>query len=123
MNVVGQRIKCIASEKEAFTLEGGKVIRWSASGEGKSQVFQASNGTRMILRSDNGEWWNRSKNAEANCQWAQVWYGEYPYGSWGIGFRVSNEGAVYTEEFETEINPRGQTSAELFVRDCRTYCP
>lgn len=122
MNVVGQRLKCISSEKEAFTFEDGKIIRWSAEETGKTQVFQAKNGEKMVLRSDNGSWWQNNKHVEVYCEWAQVWYGEYPWGSWGIGFRVSGN-EVYTDEFETEINPRGMTESERFVQNCKTYCP
>ena len=120
INVVGQRLKCIASEKEAFTFEDGKVVRWSANGRGKSQVFQAKNGTKMVLRSDQGRWWESNKKSADYCEWAEIWYGEFPYGSWAIGFRVSGSGVEATE-FETEINPRGMTAADRWRESCRTY--
>lgn len=122
MNVVGQRLKCIASEKTAFTHEDGAIVRWSPDESGETQVFQAKSGEKLVLKSDAGAWWNRTKQEAENCFYAEAWFGDFPYGSWGYGFRVcKHTNAVHVEGFETEINPRGLTGQDRFRQDCKTY--
>lgn len=126
INMVGQRLRFVASEATAFTYENGEIIRWSPDGAGKCQVFQSKGegGAKQVLRHDGGRWWRREKKEAENCWYAEAWFGEYPYGSYGYGFRVcKHTGAVHVEGFETEINPRGMTGQDVFWRDCKSYVP
>lgn len=116
-------IEFIADEKTAFTMDDGIIVRWEPDFDGENRLF-ISGERKQVLRSDNGSWWLQNRKEAANCWFASSWFGEFPWGSWGIGFMVCKKtGKVYTEGFETEINPRGLTGAELFRRDCQSYQP
>lgn len=109
-------------ESIAITVENNQVIRWGADGTGQKKVFEGKHG-KAILTSDEGYWWQRNAKQAPNCQYAQLWMGDYPYGSWCWAIRIGNDGSVDIESIETEINGRGESPSDQWVRECKTWVP
>ena len=107
------------SERVALTVEQNAVPTvWTAEGDGSPRVFGEGD-KKAILRSEDG-WWNRAKTTEPNgVEWAQYWMGEFPYGSWCWAIRRYPDGRVTVRDIETEINPRGLSESEEWIRDTR----
>lgn len=83
------------------------------------RVFEDKNGKKRILASDDGYRWNREKKEAHNCEYATIWFGAFPYGSWCIAIRVSNNKDVSTSFFDTEINYRGVLPVDRWVEECK----
>lgn len=112
------------NEKIAITTTGGSVCVWTPVGREESQVFTDTNGKKAVLKSDNGSWWDSHKKEAENCFYAQMWLGDYPYGSWCYAIRMCKvTGKVSISEITTDINPRGLSSSERWIQDCKTYVP
>jgi len=114
-------------EKIAVTEESGVPTVWSArrwSVPAPSRVFQDGKGRKCILFSDGGRRWEESKTSAPYCDYAQFWYGDFPYGSWCYAIRkCKTTGLVEVAKISTDINPRGESSADAWKRRCATYVP
>lgn len=109
--------------RTAITSGNGKVELWNAYGTGRAKVFRHSKGT-VILKTDDGRWWEQSKKDGKYCQFAQYWVGDYPYSSWCFALRVCKiTGKAVVTAIGTEINSSGSTDSDLWVQDCKDYVP
>ena len=114
------------SEKIAITIENGIPTIWepahedSASGFKSGKVFTSEKG-KLVLRSDRGKWWEQNAKHESNgVQWAQLWLGDFPYGSWCWAVRLDPDGKVTISEIATDINPSGPSESERWIQECKT---
>ena len=118
-----QVVKYNHQERFAVTADENGVEFWrpATAGDVKTRVFENSKG-KSVLASDNGYGWRSAKKA-ANCEYFQVWFGEYPYGSYCWAIRRSRTGEVSIETIMTEVNPRGLTESERWRQECESYAP
>lgn len=113
-------------EKFAITEDEGVISMWGPPGyeETTAKVFHKEGKPSLFLVSDEGYTWNHEAKKAPYCEYFEVWFGEFPYGSWAYGIRKCLvTGEVKISTFETEINPRGQTGQDEWRDDCMTYAP
>ena len=119
-------IKFNSKEKFAITEDEGVISMWGPVeyANGLVKVFHKDGQKTLVLASDKGYHWKDSAKKAPYCEYHEVWFGEFPYGSWAYGIRKCLvTGEVKVSTFETEINPRGQTGQDEWRDDCRTYAP
>lgn len=116
------------SESIALTVENGIPTLWtqccSDSHLFKTQLFKNSKGKAILVNHDQGSWWEREKQDAPHCEYAELWMGDFPYGSWAWTIRKCKvSGEVVVDSISTDINPRGMTQQDRFRQDCQTYVP
>lgn len=113
-------------ERFAITSSENSVEFWhpASSGDNKVKVFANKNGEKSVLASDGGCGWTTSAKKAPYCEYRQIWFAEYPYGSycWGIR-RCLITGKVNVQTLYTEINPRGLTECDTWEQECKSYVP
>lgn len=111
------------SEKIALTVENGIPTLWRSLESGETtRVFKNSKGKAIL--SPDFQWWEREKKDAPNCEYAEIWLGDFPYGSWAWTIRrCKKTGSVVIGEISTDINPRGDTQQDKFRESCKTYVP
>lgn len=119
-------IKINLDELVALTVEDGVITRWEASeysGSTNLRVF-VKDGKKIVLTGDGGYWWKQEAKEAAYCEYAQLWMGEFPYGSWAWSVRRCKvTGDVKVESIETSINCRGLSDSDAWEKECRAYVP
>lgn len=125
-----KNIKFDAGEKVAVTVdENGKIERWGTWKTDVSKVFQDKRGSKCVLYLSPyfeglfREFEGIAKKAPY-CMYHQLWFGEFPYGSWCWAIRkcsVTNEVQIST--ICTDINPRGLSDSEYWIEKCKSYVP
>lgn len=109
--------------------ESGEIRLWEAYDEsrrtGESKLF-IDREKKKVLHNYNDNLKNVKRNfTEAkHCYFTQLWFGEYPYGSWCWAIRLcKTTGTVKVSTITTEINPSGETDSDYWKRKCVEYTP
>ncbi len=58
-----------------------------------------------------------------HCEFIENWEGEYPYSSYCRAELIGSGGRKYKFSYDTEINPRGETSQNYYRRFAENYIP
>ena len=119
------KIKFDASEKVAITVtESGDISQWNTrKTDNECKVFANKHGNKAILYRSNWSFEDTAKRTPY-CLYQQLWYGEFPYGSWSWAISkclVTNEVKIST--LFTSINSRGLSDSEFWEKECKSYVP
>lgn len=112
------------SERIALTVENGIPTLWTqcSANSHTQRLFKNSKGKSILA--PEGSWWEREKQDAPYCEYAELWMGDFPYGSWAWTVRKCKvSGEVVINAISTDINPRGMTQQDKFRQDCLTYVP
>lgn len=113
-----------AAEKVALTTENNQIIVWTEKGDGTPRIFTSEKGYKVLLKGDNGAWWEQKKIECKNCYYAQLWLGDFPFGSWCWAIKkCKTTKRVWVREIETDINPRGLSTSQQWIQCCEEYEP
>lgn len=118
-------VKFDAGEKIALTVdELGNISLWNTrKTDNEYKVFANKHGNKAILYRSNWNFEDTAKKAPY-CSYQQLWYGEFPYGTWSWSIRKCS----VTQEVKiamicTDINPRGLSNSDYWIEKCKSYVP
>lgn len=115
-----------ANELVAITVtDQGGVSYWGADKTSSiTKVFQDKNGKKAVLYLYSHWKFEDVASKAPYCLYHQMWFGEFPYGSWCWAIRkclISNKVKIW--EICTDINPRGLSNSESWIKECKSYVP
>lgn len=117
-------VKFNPGERVALTVTNeGLVQKWGTFKTDTCKVFADKRGNKAILYLSSWDFEETAKSAPY-CKYIQLWYGEFPYGSWCWAIRkcsVTNEVEIST--ICTDINPRGMSESDYWTEKCKSYVP
>lgn len=118
-------VKFNAGERVALTVTNeGLIQKWGTFKSDTSKVFADKSGNKCVLYLSSTFNFEGIAKKAPYCLHHQMWFGEFPYGSWCWAIRkclVTNE--VKISMICTDINPRGLSDSDYWVEKCKSYVP
>lgn len=117
------KVKFDSSENVGLTVDdSGNIALWvDYKTDNEHKVFADKHSNKAILYRSNWSFEDTAKKAPY-CLYQQLWYGEFPYGSWSWAISkclVTKKVKIST--ICTSINSRGLSDSDYWVEKCKSY--